>query len=385
MIPNFDVQRFVSRTRMPLLVAVCSLAIVCLALDPIVAQDSEQIVVEGESSKKVVITPWESVDVGSTAHFRGLHVVDDNVIWASGSGGTVIVSADGGQTWRQRNVAGASELDFRDVHGFDDGAAVVISSGDVAKVFRTTNGGRTWKSCGHKTGAFFDSIAFWDDSYGVLMSDPIGGRFWLARTQNGGRTWKAIKDELLPKAAEGEAGFAASGTNTFTIGRDTCFIGLGGAAENQSDSSSRILISTDRGKTWRFGGPVPLERSPSAGIFSLWFADESRGVAVGGDYKHPDNTQSNYAVTEDGGRTWTTPAIRVPPSGFRSCVAPWKKGREIKLVAVGTNGTDLSTDLGNKCARISNKGFHSVSFSETGRSGWAVGKEGSVARWVLPK
>jgi photosystem II stability/assembly factor-like uncharacterized protein len=348
------------------------------------AQEKEKFQLD-DGSARVVVTPWKKVDVGTDAHFRGLHVVDDKVIWASGSKGTVILSNDGGKTWRLRNVEGAEELDFRDIHAFDDGTAVIISSGDVAKIYRTTNGGRTWKSCGQKEGAFFDSISFWNETYGIVMSDPIDGKIWLARTTNGGKSWKSLSKDHLPVAEPGEAGFAASGTNMCVVGEDTCFIGLGGTKENQARNNSRILISNDRGKTWNFGGPIPIARSPSAGIFSIWFADELEGVAIGGDYLNADDTSSNYATTSDGGKTWVTPSPRVPPSGYRSCVAAWKKGREVKLVAVGTNGTDVSTDLGNRWVRVSKKGFNSVSFSDTGRSGWAVGQNGSVARWVLAK
>ena len=362
-------------------VAVCASIIFSGAAN---AQEKETFELS-DGSSKIVVSPWEKVDVGSEASFRGLHVVSDKVIWASGTKGTVIISSDGGKTWRVRTVEGAEELDFRDIHAFDDGTAVIISSGDVAKIFRTTNGGRTWKACGNKSGAFFDSISFWDDRYGIVMSDPIDGRLWLARTKDGGKSWKSLKPESLPVTENGEAGFAASGTNMCVVGENFCVIGLGGMEENQFRNNSRMLISKDRGKSWNFGGPVPIKRSPSAGIFSLWFADEENGVAVGGDYLKADDTESNYAVTRDGGETWTTPSPRVPPNGYRSCVASWKKGREIKLVAVGTNGTDMSTDLGDKWIRISKKGFNSVAFSDTGRTGWAVGADGSVARWILAK
>lgn len=349
-----------------------------------VGQEKEEFKLS-DGSSRIVVSPWEKVDVGSDASFRGLHVVSDKVIWMSGTGGTVIVSSDGGKTWRQRNVEGAEELDFRDIHGFDDGTAVIISSGDVAQIYRTTNGGRTWTSCGKKSGAFFDSISFWNDQSGIVMSDPIDGRIWIARTKDGGTSWSSLRAEDRPLTEKGEAGFAASGTNMCVVGEDVCFIGLGGTEENQTRNNSRMLISTDKGKTWSVAGPIPIQRSPSAGIFSVWFADKRHGVAIGGDYKKPEETTSNYAVTRDGGQTWTTPSPRVPPSGFRSCVACWKQGREVKLVAVGTNGTDMSTDLGDKWVRISDKGFNAVGFSDTGRSGWAVGPEGSVARWVLAK
>ncbi len=370
-----------SVTCFAILLSIAVVIVLCSGIS--LAQEKEKFPVDA-STDRVVVSPWRSIDVGTTANFRGLHVVSDQVIWASGSQGSVISSADGGETWKRHTIAGAQELDFRDVHGFDDGTAVVISSGDLARVYRTSNGGRTWKACGSKKDAFFDSISFWDDQYGVLMSDPIDGKFWIARSRDGGVTWRSVKSKNQALAGPGEAGFAASGTNMCVVGEATCFIGLGGAPEGESRTSSRILVSKDRGSTWRFGGPVPIARNPSSGIFSMWFADESRGVAVGGDYLDEDNTTSNYAVTENGGRTWTTPSPRMPPSGYRSCVASFRKGREVKVVAVGPNGTDISTDLGNKWVRISNKGFHAVSFSPSGKSGWAVGADGSVARWVLP-
>lgn len=363
-------------------VAVVAIAL-CVFVQPSIAQQKEKIPVD-KSTNRVVNSPWQSVEIATDASFRGLHVVSDKVVWASGSKGTVINTVDGGATWKIIKVAGAEDLDFRDIHGFDDGTVVIISSGDVARVYRTSNGGRTWKACGSKKDAFFDAVSFWDDRYGVLFSDPIDDRFWIARTKDGGVTWRSVPAANRPKAGPGEAGFAASGTNMCTVGEATCFIGLGGAPEGQRSTSSRILVTKDRGSSWNFGGPVPIARTPSSGIFSIWFADESRGVAVGGDYMNPDDTTSNYAITSNGGRTWTTPNPRIAPSGYRSCVAAFRSGREVKVVAVGPNGTDMSTDLGNKWVRISNKGFNAVSFPPGSKRGWAVGAEGKVARWVLP-
>src|SRR5579863_2477566 len=43
--------------------------------------------------------PWKRADVGTAASFRGLSVVSEDVVWASGTQGTVIRTVDSGKTW----------------------------------------------------------------------------------------------------------------------------------------------------------------------------------------------------------------------------------------------------------------------------------------------
>jgi hypothetical protein len=80
----------------------------------------------------------------------------------------------------------------------------------------------------------------------------------------------------------------------------------------------------------------------SAGIFSLLFINATLGIAVGGDYKKPDDSTSTAAFTTDGGKTWT--AATTPPHGFRSAVVYDLKSKT--WITVGPNGTDISTDGG---------------------------------------
>ena len=47
---------------------------------------------------------WTELDTGSDASLRGLCVLDGGVVWASGSGGTVLRSLDGGSTWSRHRV-----------------------------------------------------------------------------------------------------------------------------------------------------------------------------------------------------------------------------------------------------------------------------------------
>lgn len=213
------------------------------------------------------------------------------------------------------------------------------------------------------------------------MSDPVEGRLFLVGTNDGGKTWKPLPQSRMPQLEPGEAGFAASGTNICTLGEKGLAVALANGSVNRGNMTSRILYSPDHGNTWS-SWQTPIRTNKSSGIFSTCFVDRNHGCIVGGDFKNPDLIASNYAITSDGGTTWTTPSPRVPPSGYRSCVAKLNHGKEVYLIAVGPNGTDLSSDLGSKWRRISNHGFHAVQFSPSGRSGWASGLDGKIARWI---
>jgi len=329
-------------------------------------------------------SPWKLVDVETKASLRGLHVFSPNDIWASGSGGTIINSSDGGKTWRVRIVPGAEELDFRDIHAIDDQTVVAITSGTPARIYRTHDGGSNWRLCFENKDeqVFLDALSFWDDKNGIVMGDPIDGSLFLLKTSDGGKTWNNL--DRAPASLLGEGGFAASGTNMIRLGESRVFIGLGGAENDSTKETSRILVTRNRGSKWTAAN-VPMKRNASSGIFSICFSSPTKGVAVGGDYKMPDDTSSNYATTNDGGETWSTPPVRQPPSGFRSCVAGWVDGNDHYFVTVGTNGTDVSGDLGKSWQRVSDEGFHAIDFAPGGQHGWATGGDGSVAKWMGTK
>src|SRR5210317_1917750 len=79
------------------------------------------------------------------ASLRGLHVVDKNVVWASGSKGTVLVSTNGGETWNVNNVRGAEENDFRSLHAWDEKRAMVFGVAGPDFGYKTENGGESWE------------------------------------------------------------------------------------------------------------------------------------------------------------------------------------------------------------------------------------------------
>ena len=313
---------------------------------------------------------WIKQTVNTTASFRGLSVVNEKVVWASGTGGTVIKTTDSGANWKVMTVPGAEKLDFRDIEAFDANTAYVLSIGnsESSRIYKTTDGGETWtqqfKNADQK--AFFDAIACWDKTNCLAMSDPVEGHYLLISTANGGDKWERIVSNQMAAAIDGEAAFAASGTCLITQGKTNAFIVSGG-------KDSHVFRSTDRGKTWT-SAKSPIISGPSgAGIFSIAMWDAKYGVIVGGNYERPGDSGGTLGLTFDGGVTWT-PGKGL--SGYRSGVA-FVDAKTI--VAVGTNGSDISSDGGKTWTNLDKLDYNAVQANGE-KAIWAVGPKGHVAK-----
>ena len=315
---------------------------------------------------------WEPQTSGVTARLRGVSAVSDNVAWASGAGGTVLRTADGGATWTKLAVPEADKLDFRDVDAVSETAAYILSigEGNLSRIFKTTDAGAHWtpQFVNDDPKAFFDAMAFWDAERGLALSDSVDGRFVVIVTGDGGRTWTRVRADALPPALVNEGGFAGSGTNIAVRDRHA-WIGTGAAA------NARMLITDDAGATWRVVD-TPVASSASSGIFSVAFRDLRHGLTVGGDYRKEEEAIDNAARTDNGGLTWT-PVMGL--GGFRSVVA-FVPQSAASWIAVGPQGADWSDDDGRTWTPIPGGGYHAFAFSPTGHVGWGVGERGTIAR-----
>ena len=321
---------------------------------------------------------WQKVNVPTTASLRGLSVVRQNVVWASGTDGTVIRTVDGGKTWSLMRVAGAESLDFRGIKAFDEKTAVIISSGPAekgqAKIYRTTDGGRNWTQVyeDNRAGIFFDAIAFWDHKHGIVLSDPIDGKFALFTTEDGGLTWKQLSPSP-PSALANEGAFAASNSCLTVEGARNVWFATGGA------NVARVFRSRDRGLTWDVSETPMHPTNASSGIFSIAFAGADDGVAVGGDYAHPAASNlPNLLQTHDGGKTWQTAEPTNPVGLYLSSVT---LVRSDVVVAAGTSGGFV---LLAGWRKDSDQNINAV--TSVGRQGiWAVGPNGAVLKmdWIV--
>lgn len=326
-------------------------------------------------------TRWQTLPVPTQASFRGLSTVDDNIVWASGTEGTVLRTTDGGKTWTKLKVPKAEDLDFRGIRAFDDKAAVLMSSGPAekgqARVYRTTDGGKTWTQVlEEKTkGAFFDAIAFWDAKHGILLGDPVEGHFMIYTTQDAGETWQRVAPEKLPAALPNEGAFAASNSCLAVEGTTNAWFATGGA------SFARVFRSTNGGKSWTVYNTSIHPSNASAGIFSLVFQGALHGMAVGGDYQKPDAVFPNPLVANDGGRVWH--GIGPPQGRFLSSivVAPSAGRLPGTFYAAGPSGIYSLSSFG-QWVQHSDLNVNVIAFPSA-KSGWAAGPKGLIAHWNI--
>jgi photosystem II stability/assembly factor-like uncharacterized protein len=317
---------------------------------------------------------WQRQTVETKAGLRGLSVVSDKVIWASGTNGTFLRTVDGGKTWTIGNVPGAEKLDFRDVEAFDANTAYVLSIGDgeTSRIYKTTDGGKTWRLQFQNKNpkAFFDAFAFWDANNGIAMSDPVDGKYVLIATSDG-ETWKVLDTSKMPSAKPGEAAFAASGTCLITHGKNDVFLVSGG-------QDARVFRSTNRGKNWSVADTPIIKGTAGSGIFSIAMTNAENGLIVGGNYEKPNEINNNLAFTKNGGATWT---LGKGLNGYRSAVAYVDRKT---IVAVGSSGSDLSIDGGKTWRTLDKENYNAVQ-SKGKNAIWAVGANGLVSKYNLGK
>ena len=304
---------------------------------------------------------------GQQTSLRGLSVVDDRVIWVSGSNGMVGKSVDSGHTWKWITVKGFEKTDFRDIEAFDETSAVIMGVAEPAYILRTTDAGETWRIVyENKTkGMFLDAMEFWNLNSGIVVGDPIDNKIFIARTFNGGISWRDIPTVNYPLADSGEAMFASSGTNVRKLTQQEAVIVTGGLR-------SRLLI-----KNKQIDLPL-LQGTSSTSANSIAIKNKKMMIIVGGDFTAKDSSSGNCVITADAGKTWTFP-IKAP-HGYRSCVDYIGKKN---WICSGLNGVDFSKDDGANWQWISKESFHVCRKAKKGKTVFFAGAEGKIGKLLM--
>lgn len=332
------------------------------------------------------LTPQNS---GTTQLLISVSPVNSRVVWAAGTGGTFVVTTDGGKNWKAGVVPGAETLQFRDVQGVSEKVAYLMSIGSNTtdfRIYKTVDGGATWtiEFTNQTQNAFYDCFAFWTPNRGIAHSDSVNGVFPDIRTTDG-TTWQDISANM-PPALSGEASFAASGTCVATQGGMNAWIATGGS------TIARILATRDGGDTWN-AYDTPLVSSASAGAISVAFRDPNNGIVGGGDLAANDSADA--ATSNDGGKTWQL-TNKPPVKGAIFCLSYVNGHGDVKEGGHHGNRTVVITaetapnftsgpaawspDEGRTWFKLHKvSGFWAVAFASP-KAGWFVGNGGSILK-----
>jgi photosystem II stability/assembly factor-like uncharacterized protein len=308
---------------------------------------------------------------GTKTSIRGLSVVNDHVIWVSGSNGMVGRSSNGGKNWKWMTVTGFEKTDFRDIEAFDANTAIIMGIAEPAYILKTKDGGETWKVVfENKTkGMFLDAMDFLYNGKGMVVGDPIGNKIFLAETMDGGETWKEW-NQKLPVVDSGEAFFAASGTNIRFFDDKQFFLVSGGTKSRLITNNVVVDLPVIQG-----------QETTGANSIDVYDLEKTKGrkrmIVVGGDFRADSSSEKNCFYTTDGGKTWNAPLI--PPHGYRSCVEYLSK---VDLLACGLNGVDYSANGGKTWQWISKEGFNVCHIAKLGTSIFLAGNNGKIGKIV---
>lgn len=302
---------------------------------------------------------------------RGLAVVNDSVIWVSGSNGYVGKSLNGGRSWDFQKIMPFDSAEFRDIEAFDENTAIVMSSVQPPCILKTMDGGKTWKEVyrDQRHAAFLDAIDFYN-GIGSCIGDPVDGWFLVLTTPDSGNTWREIsrvgKNDLLIKVAA----FAASGSVIKQVDDHSICFATGGV-------EAFIFYSENNGSDWQMMPTDILHGSESSGIFSFDMDEKKHLIAAGGDYLNAGEIVNTMYYLKNFNKMGK-PVIN--PVGYISCVKFWD---EDKIIACGTNGIAITNWPENSSSLISNQSFNVAGISGSGKSVFFAGGNGRIAKLII--
>jgi photosystem II stability/assembly factor-like uncharacterized protein len=283
-------------------------------------------------------------------NFYGVHVSESRA-WIVGYYGTILHSADRGQTWRMQSSPTRRAL--FSVRFIDPLKGWI--SGSYGTVLHTMDGGKNWRAQSVDTTEHLFASNWVDESHGWM----VGTRGMTVRTSDSGRSWAA---------------FSVPGDFTFSAVK---FVNplrgwLGG-------EFGVIFRTADGGKSWE-KQKSPIEVSFASGasqnLFALLFTAPTVGYAFGLD---------GVVLKTIDGRRWEIARQREntnganPPTHHLFAAAAFNE----RISVVGERGTLLQFDSMNQWRQadlpIPRLSLNGIAFGSDG-FGLAVGNRGLVLR-----
>ncbi|MFL0162250.1 YCF48-related protein [Aquirufa salirivi] len=325
-------------------------------------------------AKLPAMAQWTPIPLQTKASFRAIRQIK-NEIWIGGTLGTIVHSSNGGISWKELQVPGADNLDFRDLALIDQQKVLLMSAGPAdkgaAKLYYSKDHGQSWSILFEKKSGpyFFDAIA-WNQKKqeGVMLSDPMNGQFPLFKIENGGEKVKEIKITSFPTLLQREAAFAASGSSILWINGKLNLV-TGGSAQ------ARILQSQDETFTKFQVMHQSIPADSSSGFFSIGARNKSNYWVVGGNYLRLNGNNIGILESKDAGLSWHK--LSDSPSFYMEKVLWTGK----YWVVVGPSKSAAYDPKNKKWISLGETHFHNVLLHK--KYLFAVGSKGTLAKISL--
>ncbi|KEZ92500.1 T9SS type A sorting domain-containing protein [Nonlabens ulvanivorans] len=298
-----------------------------------------------------------------------IHIVDDNVAWATGYDGLnpnnniqrFSTTSDGGMTWSASTVdIGNSALGISNISGVSATTAYIAvhprASGQIGGVWQTTDTGATWTrqtgAAFNSTSSFANAVHFFNTTDGVAIGDPAGGYWEIYTTTNGGTSYARVPSSNIPAPLTNEVGYLAQYTH---LGNNIWF----------TTSAGRVYHSANMGNNWSVFN-TPLSDFGGTNLSGdITFSTPNKGMIQ-------DNS-GNLFITQDAGTTWNP--VNISGTGFPYGGAIAYIPNSSRVVSTGGDtalaGTAYSTDDGITWTNVSTDQHVDVAFldEDTGYSG----------------
>lgn len=281
---------------------------------------------------------WTPQTSGTTKDLYDSFFTDAQTGWVVGSGGTILKTSNGGNTWSAISTTITSALNAV----FFYNASTGWICGDAGKILKTTDGGASWspQSLGISVSGFLKDVFFVSPTTGF-----IAGTYGVYKTTDGGNTWSLSHTSNSSQINAVRFANASTGWSA----------GLNG----------KIRMTTDGGATW-----TQVNQSSGDDYYDLATTSTGKTFFVG--------FKNEVLSTSNGGQNFvsTTAPSDIHGLCFRDATNGW---------FCGTSGKIYSTnDAGNSWTQVtsgSTKTLKDIEFLDSS-TGWCVGYGGTILRYT---
>lgn len=283
----------------------------------------------------VTFSQWTLIDTGFEQVLTSISVPDENTVWVCGHLGRVCKTTDNGVSW-SNSIVTPDTLTLVNIFGIDQNTALAVAkdySPAISSVWKTTNGGGTWQQVITQNSGQINAVEVKADGTGIMVGNPVGGRWSIWRTTNYGSSWDST-GMYVP-------GTGSSNENSLFVNGSSYWFGASGG---------RIYYTSNAGANWS------VQTHGSTNIIGIWL-NGSTGIATG----------SGIFRTTNGGANWQ--GITNPSAGYQLPVAGF--GPNFWMVSKGSVFIHSTTNNGDSWNTYSSTPqFTDIACSRSGNRIW---------------